>query len=203
MSASIEFYFACPSPWSYLALDALNGIGARFGRDIRYKPIDVEHAWGETRTGRPLPEKPQALQKYRHLDLPRWAAFRGVEIDATPKKLAPATKFLTSKAIIAARQAGADVYPLVRAFMRGCWVENRNISEAATVAALANDAGFNGNALVAAADSRAVGDEMFANTIEALNYGAWSVPSMVVDGELFYGQDRLELISWRLAGGAA
>ncbi len=201
MSAPIDFYFACPSPWSYLALDALNGIGARHGRDIRYKPIDVERAWEETGTGRPLPEKPRALQNYRHLDLPRWAAFRGVEINPTPKKLAPATKFLTSRAIIAGRQAGYSVYPLVRAFMRGCWVDDKNISDAATVAALANDAGFDGNALVAAADSPAVRDEFAANTVEALNYGAWSVPSIVVDGELFYGQDRLEMIGWRLAGG--
>lgn len=203
MSATINFYFACPSPWSYLALDALKGLAARHGRGIAYKPIDVEHAWKETSTGRPLGEKPQALQNYRDIDLPRWAAFRRVEIDPTPKKLAPATKFLTSRAIIAARQAGHDVYPLVRAFMRGLWVDNRDISEAATVTALATAAGFDGAALLAAAGSPTVNEEFAANTVEALQQGAWSVPSIVVDGELFYGQDRLEMIDWRLGGGGA
>ena len=91
MSAPIEFYFACPSPWSYLALGELIRIGRAYGRTIDYKPIDVERAWAETGAGRVLGEKPPVLQAYRHLDLPRWAEFRGVEIDCTPKKLVPAT----------------------------------------------------------------------------------------------------------------
>ena len=201
MSAPINFYFACPSPWSYLALDALVELATRFNREIAYKPIEVERAWEETGTGRPLGEKPQALQDYRHVDLPRWARFRGVDIEPSPKKLDPETKFLTSKAIIAARQSGGDPYQLTKAFMRGLWIDNKDISDPATVSEIADAAGFNGSALVAAADTADVLDEWSANTTEALNHGVWSVPSIVVDDELFYGQDRLEMIAWRLGQG--
>lgn len=200
MSRAIDFYFACPSPWSYLALDALRDIGEQFDREIAYKPIDVERAWRETNTGRPLDEKPQALQQYRHRDLPRWAEYRRVEIDPTPKKLNATTKFLSSKMIIAARQQGDDVYPLVRAFMRACWIDNEDISDALTLESIANAAGFDGVALLADAAKSAVADEMAENTSEALQYGAWSVPSFVTDGELFYGQDRLDMMIWRLNG---
>ena len=198
MTAPIDFYFACPSPWSYLALDALGELASRFGREIAYKPIEVERAWEETGTGRPLGEKPQALQDYRHVDLPRWAEFRGVEIEPSPKKLDPQTKFLTSKMIIAARQSGGDPYVLTRAFMQGLWIGNKDISDAPTVREIADSAGFDGGALLATSDSRAVLDEWSANTTEARGHGVWSVPSIVVNGELFYGQDRLELIAWRL-----
>jgi 2-hydroxychromene-2-carboxylate isomerase len=61
--------------------------------------------------------------------------------------------------------------------------------------------GLDGAALLAAAESSAVADEMAANTDEMLAAGGWSVPSFVVDGELFFGQDRLEMIAWRLDGG--
>ena len=199
MSSPIEFYFACPSPWSYLALDELRRIGDAHGRPISYKPIDVERAWAVTGAGRVLGEKPPVLQDYRHLDLPRWAEFRGVEIDCTPKRLAPENKFFTSKVIIAARQRGDDVYPLTRAFMRACWIQNRDISDPAIVAAIASEAGYDGNALADAATAPPIIDEFAANTEDALRQGAWSVPSIVVDGELFYGQDRLEMIARRLA----
>jgi len=199
MSTPISFYFACPSPWSYLSLDALREIGKRFERDIEYKPIDVERAWRETKTGRPLGEKSHALQRYRHLDLPRWATYRKVEIDPAPKNLNPATKFLSSKIIIAAHQQGAELHLLVRAFMQACWVDNKDISDAQTLVSIADAEGLDGAALLTETDHAAVADEFSANTSEALNFGAWSVPSFVVDGELFYGQDRLDLIAWRLS----
>jgi carboxymethylenebutenolidase len=123
------------------------------------------------------------LQDYRLVELPRWAAWRGTEINPHPKHF-PAPYQLSSHTIIAARQTGADVYPLTRALMRGCWVDEL----------------LDGAALLAAAESQAVADEMAANTDEALAAGAWSVPSFVVDGEIFFGQDRLEMIAWRLEG---
>jgi 2-hydroxychromene-2-carboxylate isomerase len=200
MNAPINFYFACASPWSYLALDALVAIGDAHKRSVAYTPIDVERAWDKTGTGRPLGQKPAALRGYRDLDLPRWAAYRGIDIDPAPKSLAAETKFLTSRVIVAASQSGVDVYPLVRAFMRACWVDNQNISDPPTVVAIADEAGFAGAALLAAANSAAVQQYLEANTAQALADGVWSVPSIIVDGELFYGQDRLEMIAWRLSG---
>lgn len=199
MTTPIDFYFACISPWSYLAVDELKRIADAHGRDIAYKPIDVGRSWKETGAGQPLGNRPQVLQDYRLVELPRWAAWRGTEINNHPKHF-PAPYFLSSNVIIAARQSGADVYPLTRALMRGCWVDELDVSDADTVAKLADDAGLDSAALLAAAESQAIADELSANTDEALAAGAWSVPSFVVDGEVFFGQDRLEMIAWRLEG---
>lgn len=199
MSEPIKFYFACVSPWSYLAVDALKDIAGKHGRDIAYKPTDVGRTWSETGAGRPLGDRPEVLQAYRLIELPRWAKWRGVPINTEPKHF-PAPFVLSSRVIIAAGQAGAEMYGITRALMRGCWVDERNIGDPGDVAAIADSVGLDGAALVAAADSDAVTAELEANTDESLADGVWSVPSFIVDGEPFFGQDRLEMIDWRLSG---
>ena len=139
------------------------------------------------------------LQAYRLIELPRWATWRNVPINSKPKHF-PAPFLLSSGVIIAAGQAGADRYEITRALMRGCWVDEKNIADRDDVAAIADSVGLDGAALIAAADSDAVTAELQANTDESLTDGAWSVPSFVVDGELFFGQDRLEMMDWRLSG---
>ena len=199
MTTPIDFYFACISPWSYLAVDELERLAHAHDRQVAYKPIDVRRAWQETGAGRALGDRPQVLQDYRLIDLPRWTAWRGTELNTAPKHF-PVPFQPSSNVIIAARQTGANVYALTRALMRGCWVDDVDISDPKTVAGIADGVGLDGHALLAAAETQAVADELAANTDDALAAGAWSVPSFVVDGELFFGQDRLEMIAWRLDG---
>jgi len=199
MSDPIKFYFACISPWSYLAVDALKELGEKHGREIAFKPTHVGQQWQKTGAGRPLGDRPEVLQAYRLVELPRWAAWRDVPINTAPKHF-PVPFLLSSGVIIAAGQAGADMYEITRALMRGCWVDELNVDDPGDVAAIADGVGLDGAALVAAAESDAVTAELQANTDESLADGAWSVPSFVVDGELFFGQDRLEMMDWRLSG---
>lgn len=199
MNDPIKFYFACISPWSYLAVDALKDLADRHGRAIAYKPTDVGRAWGETGAGRPLGDRPEVLQAYRLVELPRWAKWRDVPLNSHPAHF-PAPYHLSSGVIIAAGQAGHDQYGITRALMRGCWVDEKNIGDPDDVAAIADSVGLDGAALVAAADSDAVTAELAANTDESLADGVWSVPSFVVDGEPFFGQDRIEMMDWRLSG---
>jgi carboxymethylenebutenolidase len=155
----------------------LKRIADAHDRAIAFKPIDVGRSWSEAGSGQPLGNRPQVLQDYRLVELPRWAAWRNVPLNSEPKHF-PTPFLMSSGVTIVARQAGTDVFALTQALMRGCWADELNISDADTVA-----------------------DEMSANTDEALAASAWSVPSIVVDGELFFGQDRLEMIAWRLDGG--
>ncbi|MBO6783935.1 MAG: 2-hydroxychromene-2-carboxylate isomerase [Alphaproteobacteria bacterium] len=199
MSTPITFYYACVSPWSYLGLDALKEIADRHGREIDFRPTDVARTWSETGAGQPLGNRPEVLQSYRLLELPRWGAWRGVPINKEPKHF-PVPYHLSTNAIIAATQNGAAPYEVTRALMRGCWVEERDISDEGDVADILNGLGLDGAEIVGRAGSDEVAKELAANTDAALADKAWSVPSYVVDGELFFGQDRLEMIDWRLSG---
>lgn len=201
MTAEINFYFACPSPWSYLASEGLHAIAARHGRQVAFKPVDVGRAWTTTGGGRPMGQRPQVAIDYRLVELPRWRDFRNVRLNPEPKFF-PVDHWLSSKVITAARLDGADVYPLTLELMRGCWADERDIADPDTVAAIAGSVGLDGPALLEQAKSEAVAAAIAADTDEMLAAGGWSVPSIVVDGELFFGQDRLELIEWRLTGKA-
>tara|TARA_R110002110_G_scaffold376568_1_gene586473 strand:+ start:48554 stop:49156 length:603 start_codon:yes stop_codon:yes gene_type:complete len=199
MSDPIKFYFACISPWSYLAVDALKALGEKHGREIAFKPTHVGQQWQKTSAGRPLGDRPEVLQAYRLTELPRWAAWRDAPLNSHPRHF-PVPFLLSSGVIIAAGQAGADMYEITRALMRGCWVDELNVNDPGDVAAIADGVGLDGAALVAAAETDAVTAGLQANTDESLADGAWSVPSFVVDGELFFGQDRIEMMDWRLSG---
>ena len=183
-----------------MGLDALVELADKHGREIALKPTDVGRTWSETGSGRPLGERPDVMKSYRLLELPRWAAWREIPVNSEPKHF-PAPYLLSSHVIIAAGQAELDTIGVTRALMRGCWVDERNIGDRDDVARILDGLGLDGAALVAASDSAAVAAELSANTDEALVDKAWSVPSFVVDGELFFGQDRIEMIDWRLSGG--
>ena len=88
---------------------------------------------------------------------------------------------------------------LAGAVQRACWAEERNIADAGTLAALCKEQGMDAAALAAAAQTDAVKAEYEANTQEAIARNVFGAPSYVIDGEIFWGQDRLEFVERALA----
>jgi 2-hydroxychromene-2-carboxylate isomerase len=93
---------------------------------------------------------------------------------------------------------GLDWSKLSYAILRAVWVEERNIADHATLAAIAAENGMDGKALLAATEDEAVKAEYQTNTDEAMALGVFGAPTYVFDGELFWGQDRLDMLAWRL-----
>jgi len=79
------------------------------------------------------------------------------------------------------------------------WVEDRDIADHATLIAIANENSMDGQALLAATEDTAVQAEYQSNTEEAIRIGVFGAPTYVFNGELFWGQDRLQMLEWRLA----
>lgn len=96
-------------------------------------------------------------------------------------------------------QQGLDWSGLTNAVLRAVWVEDRNIADHPTLVAIADENGFDGRALLEATQQPAVHDEYEANTAEAIRLGVFGAPTYVYEGELFWGQDRLQMLEWRLA----
>jgi 2-hydroxychromene-2-carboxylate isomerase len=93
---------------------------------------------------------------------------------------------------------GLDWSRLSYALLRAVWVEERNIADHETLAAIATENGTDGKALLAATEDEAVKGEYQANTDEAIAIGVFGAPTYVFEGELFWGQDRLQMLEWRL-----
>jgi 2-hydroxychromene-2-carboxylate isomerase len=88
------------------------------------------------------------------------------------------------------------------ALTAACWERGADISDAAVLARLADAAGFDGNGLLERAATPDVKQALLAATDEAIAEGVFGVPTYRVDGELFWGGDRIEALLWRLEGGA-
>ena len=100
--------------------------------------------------------------------------------------------------VIAAMQQNLDWEKLSYALLRAVWVEERNVADHPTLAAIADENGMDGKALLAATENAAVQAEYQANTDEAMARGVFGAPTYVFDDELFWGQDRLDMLEWRL-----
>lgn len=196
---TIDYYFSPVSPWTYLGHARLRDIARRHGASIAPKPVDYGRVFPVS-GGLPLKQRAPQRQAYRMVELRRWRDFLGVPIQLEPKFF-PVSPDLAAKTIIAAAGAGAEKQlDLSHAFMRACWEQDRDISDAATLVDLANGAGLDGAALVKAAGEAAAQAEYDRLTQEAVDRQIFGAPTYVVGGEPYWGQDRLDFVDRALGG---
>jgi len=192
MTQTVDYYFALASPWSYLGQSRVVEIAKRAGATLNYKPVDPGRVFPAAGTLR-LRDRPPARKAYRMMELKRWRAHLGMELTLEPKFF-PVNESLAAHMVVAARQAGHDPGPLVLAFMRAIWVEERNIADIATLDDVAESCGFVGATLRAAAEGVEAEAEYDANCEEAISRQVFGLPTYILNNELFWGQDRLEFL---------
>jgi 2-hydroxychromene-2-carboxylate isomerase len=188
--ATIDYYFSLMSPFTYLAGMELEQIAGRHGARIHYKPMDITEVFPQT-GGVPLPKRHWSRQEYRLQELRRLSAAKGLDINLKPAHF-PVDVTFASLAVIAAARAGKPVGEFVHSLLRAVWCEERDISDRATVEAIAGQCGID----MADLESKLTeSEETFrANTREAIERGVFGSPFYIVDDERFWGQDRLEWV---------
>lgn len=193
-----EYYFTVTSPWSYLGHQPFVDLCATAGWKIAYKPVDFGPVFAQS-GGLPLPQRSEQRRRYRLFELQRWRDFRNVNLNIRPKHF-PTNPDLGNRLCIVADHLGLDTGRLTQAVMQACWAEEKDIADPGTLEAIANQAGFDGKALVEQAGSDATADAAKALTQEAINNQVFGAPTYVINSEPFWGQDRLEFVSRALSG---
>jgi 2-hydroxychromene-2-carboxylate isomerase len=201
MPRIIDYYLTILSPWTYLGHDLLHAIAARRGATIRYKPMPILEVF-EATGSLPLGKRPPARQRYRWMELQRWRDRRGLPLTLKPKHF-PLDATRANRAVIAAIASGRDPAKLIGSMLKGVWVDELDLADGATVSRLLTDAGFDAGAILAAADSPDVSAIYDRNGKDAVSADVFGAPGYVLDGEVFWGQDRLELLDEALASGRA
>ncbi|MEM8761047.1 MAG: 2-hydroxychromene-2-carboxylate isomerase [Pseudomonadota bacterium] len=190
---TIDYYFTTVSPYAYLTGDRIERIAEKHGARLAYRPVDLGKVFPTT-GGVPLAKRAPARRAYRFQELRRWSQALEMPITLEPAHF-PVPPEASSLAICAAIRLGADAGALARYYLAACWVEDRDISDPGVVAAGLEAVGLEGHA-VTGADR-----EMFdANAEAALAAGVFGAPSFVVGDELFWGQDRLDMLDLFLSG---
>lgn len=194
MAKICEYYFAPQSPWAYLGHARLIALAKQYDVQIDMKPIDLAKLFSVS-GGLPLAKRPPQRQAYRLVELKRWSAHLGLPLNLQPK-FSPASGDAASKLIIATKFAhGTDAaLQLTGAIMHAFWADDKNIMDSDTLAGLANDAGYDGAALVKASETTSVQNEYDQFTNDAMAASVFGAPWYVVDGEAFWGQDRLDFV---------
>jgi 2-hydroxychromene-2-carboxylate isomerase len=195
--ARIDYYFSVLSPFSYLAGLGLEEVASRRGASIAYKPMDIMKLFSET-GGIPMPKRHPSRIAYRSQELRRISARRGLAFNLQPAHW-PTNPVPASLALIAVAEAGGDAGALAHAFLRAVWAEERDIGEASVVTAILGAGGHDATAL---APAMAAAEATYhANTEAAIAAGVFGAPFYVVDGEVFWGQDRLDYLDDHLSRG--
>jgi 2-hydroxychromene-2-carboxylate isomerase len=198
MAEPIEFYFDFSSPYGYLASCQIDALAARHGRKVRWRPYLLGVAFKETGQ-KPLVEQP--LRGPYHLH----DFVRSARRIAVPFKLpspfpfaavAPSRAFywLDERDPMLAIRFARRVYDRI-------FAEGRAVADVAATAELAATLGIDAAALAAGINDPAIKDKLRAMTDEAIKRGVFGSPFIFVDGEPFWGHDRLGQVEEWLSRG--
>lgn len=197
MTKTIDYFYSHVSPWTFLGHRRLIDIAARHGAAIAFRPITVAEVFPKT-GGLPLAKRPPERRAYRMVELKRWSKHLGVAINFEPKFF-PADDRPALYLTHAARTAGVDLADLSYAILKGVWQDERNVADWDELKAIADGLGLDGAALVDQAQTEEVQTVALAECEAALAAGCFGVPWYSLDGEGFWGQDRLDLLEATLA----
>jgi len=193
----IDYYFSVLSDWAYFGGERLERLARRYGVRINDMPVRLAAVYAGT-GGIILQKRSKQRQDYRVVELVRWRDYLGIPIEIFPKHY-PADDQLSSCMIIAAKLAGADCGLLANAVLRAIWAENRNIADPDTLRKLADGLGMDGEGLLASARTDNTIRELDRYTQEAQERGVFGSPFYFFGTEVFWGQDRLQLVERELS----
>jgi 2-hydroxychromene-2-carboxylate isomerase len=200
MPAVVDYYFATVSPWAYLGHARFAAMAQAAGATVRVKPVDLGVIFPVS-GGLPLAKRAPQRQAYRLVELRRFSTHLGVPLNPQPAHF-PVDGNDAARLILAADTAlgSGAAMDLAHRVGRAIWAEQRNVADRTTLAALLDEAGLPASLLHPAAMDAA--DARYAAcTDEARTLGVFGAPTYVIDGELFWGQDRLDFVQRRLQAG--
>ena len=197
MTNTVDYYFSVASPWAYLGSARFIEITRRYGATVTVMPVELSRIFAAS-GGTAFTERAPQRQQYRQLELARWSQWLRIPLTLEPR-FYPVDRRPASYLLIAVREAGLPVLDLSHRVLRAIWHEEKNIADWDTLRKLVLDAGLDGEALVDAAQSPAVARQFERDTDLAIAAQVFGAPAYVVDGELFWGQDRLDFVEEKLA----
>jgi 2-hydroxychromene-2-carboxylate isomerase len=198
MPTPVQYYFAPNSPWTYLGHLRFWDIARKHGAAIEVLPVDLGGKVFPQSGGLPLAKRAPQRQAYRLAELKRFSEHLHAPMNLQPKFF-PVNPDDAARLIIAvALHDGTDAaMHITDAVLRAVWVDERNIADEATLATLLRERELPARRLEDS-HSQAVAERYEANTARAIEAGVFGAPSYVVDGEIFWGQDRLDFLAGRL-----
>jgi 2-hydroxychromene-2-carboxylate isomerase len=198
MPQSVDYYFAPQSPWAYLGHQRLRDVAQAAGASVRVRPVDLGGKVFPISGGLPLGQRAPQRQAYRLVELKRFSEHLGAPLNLQPRYFPvggdDASRLIIAVDVLQGAQAALDI---TGAILSAVWAQERNIADPAVLAQLLSEQGLPAQAMEKSL-SQEVQERYEQYTQEAIAAGVFGAPSYVVDGEIFWGQDRLDFLERRL-----
>ena len=192
---TIEFFFDCSSPWTYLAFHNIQPLAAELGAEISWRPILVG---GIFNTGNPSVYEGRAhpvpvKARYSGKDLQDWARVAGLKIKMPPSVFPVNSVKAMRMCLVLAPQG--KLVAFARAVFEAYWGDDVDISQDAVLREICARHGLDADALLAAQAEPPVKDQLRANTDEVMARGGFGSPTIFVGkSDMYFGNDRLPLV---------
>ena len=197
MTTPIDYYFTPQSPWTYLGHERFVRMARDAGRPVNMLPTDFGKVFAVS-GGLPLGQRAQQRQAYRLVELQRFSEHLQLPLHLHPTFFPVSGDAAARLLITVNQQDGFEAaMRLGSAIFSSVWAHQRNIANDAALAGLLADCGL-AAARLDDSHSQAVQAQYEANTQQAIDRGIFGAPSYVLDGEMFWGQDRLDFLERKL-----
>ncbi|RYX91721.1 MAG: 2-hydroxychromene-2-carboxylate isomerase [Comamonadaceae bacterium] len=196
MSKTVEFFFDVGSPAAYLAWRELPRIAQQAGAHIEWKPMLLGGVFQATSNQSPMAVP--AKGSYMLDDLGRFAKRYGCSFNHNPHFPINTLTLMRGAAGMQLREP-QRLQDYLEAVFPAIWVDGKNMNDPAVVASVLQAAGFEPAAFMALVSDAAVKDALKATTQDAVSRGVFGAPAFMVDGTLYWGQDRLDFVRDALA----
>jgi 2-hydroxychromene-2-carboxylate isomerase len=203
MAQHVDYYLSLNSPWSYLGSKRFEEIANKHSAKVTIWPVDFGSVFSVS-GGLPLPKRAPQRQAYRMMELKRWRQHLGIPLNFEPKHY-PSNEAPTAACVIALREQGRmkEAIAVAHAVLRAVWAEEKAPTDPATlrsiVASCVGDT--DADAVIKKSQLPEIAAKREEYTKHAIAQNVFGAPSFVIDGEIFWGQDRLDFVDRKLAAG--
>lgn len=192
----IDYYLSLNSPWTFMGGERLAKLAKAASAEVNTTPVNLGNVFAET-GGLPLPKRSPERQAYRMMELKRWKAFHGIPLVLEPKHF-PHDESEGVRLVLGAKKTGGDALALSTELLRALWERDEDPTDTAVQDAAAKRAGLDAAVLRDAISLDDAKAEWEAATRDAIAKGVFAAPTYVIDGEIFWGQDRLDFVERKL-----
>lgn len=193
---TITYFYAPISGYAYLGEKRLMRIAAEAGAKVDFQPVDIQKVFAAA-GATPPPKQSQTRLNYRFMDLRRSAERLGLPINPKPKHW-PVPAELPARLILAAQALDMDPHVVSFAMLEAVYARELDLSDHGVVEDLVHSLPLDGVALWGEAMGDASLNRYVSATEAAIAQGVPGSPTYVLEGEMFFGQDRLDMLAWRL-----
>lgn len=201
---TIDMYLSVESVWSCIGFAAARQLFDQHALQVRYRPVALQPLFAAT-GGVPFRQRHPARQRYRDYEVQRWCAVRGVDLHLDSPHLPPQAE-MADRMVIALGMCGMDPAAFVARVFQAVWQDRADAGDPQVLRDCLRDAGLRpeqADRARALCISSATNAAYAQNLSDAVVANVFGLPAFVWHGEVFWGQDRIEMLGEAIASGRA